>query len=45
MKIENTYPCHTTEEEWSDLALLASKILSNLAASLQERDVSITIAV
>ena len=45
MKIENTYPNHTTEEEWSELAVLASKILSTMAASLHEREASITIAV
>ena len=34
MYIENTYPSHTTKEEWDELALLAAKLLSAMAIPL-----------
>jgi hypothetical protein len=45
MYIENTYPSHTTKEEWDELALLATKLLSAMAIPLQKQNAHITIAV
>lgn len=45
MNIENTYPSHTTQEEWDELALLAAKLLSAMAIPLQKQNAHITIAV
>lgn len=45
MYIENTYPSHTTKEEWDELALLAAKLLSAMAIPLQKQNTHITIAV
>ncbi len=45
MKIENTFPYHTTEEEWNELAVLASKILSSLSVSLQQQNTYRTMTV
>ena len=45
MYIENTYPSHTTKEEWDELALLATKLLSAMAIPLKKQNAHITIAV
>ena len=45
MYIENTYPSHTTKEEWDELALLTAKLLSAMAIPLQKQNAHITIAV
>lgn len=38
MQIENIYPKHTTEAEWTELAFLASKLLTAFSVSLQEAE-------
>jgi len=38
MQIENIYPEHTSKEDWMELALLSSKLLTAMAAALQEAE-------
>lgn len=38
MQVENIYPACTTAEEWDDLATIAAKLLTAMAATLQESD-------